>query len=142
MWLTQAHPEVLWKDYRGDVCQPGARQHWRPTSPVFREYALKLCRAMAEHYKDNPYVVAWHVGNEYGCHNRFDYSEDAERAFQKWCEDRYGTIDAVNEFVAGVRAGMIENFGVAAAESTVTAVMALHACVTGREVSWEEISVA
>ena len=97
MWLTQAHPEVLWKDYRGDVCQPGARQHWRPTSPVFREYALKLCRAMAEHYKGNPYVVAWHVSNEYGCHNRFDYSEDAERAFQKWCEERYGTIDAVND---------------------------------------------
>lgn len=97
MWLTQSHPEVLWKDYRGDVCQPGARQHWRPTSPVFREYALKLCRAMAEHYKDNPYVVAWHVSNEYGCHNRFDYSEDAERAFQKWCEERYGTIDAVND---------------------------------------------
>lgn len=97
MWLTQAHPEVLWKDYRGDVCQPGARQHWRPTSPVFREYALKLCRAMAEHYKGNPYVVAWHVSNEYGCHNRFDYSEDAEYAFQQWCEERYGTIDAVND---------------------------------------------
>ena len=97
MWLTQAHPEVLWKDYRGDVCWPGARQHWRPTSPVFREYALKLCRAMAEHYKDNPYVVAWHVGNEYGCHNRFDYSDDAMRAFQDWCKDRYGSIDAVND---------------------------------------------
>lgn len=97
MWLTQVHPEVLWKDYRGDVCQPGARQHWRPTSPVFREYALKLCRAMAEHYKGNPYVVAWHVSNEYGCHNRFDYSEDAEHAFQQWCEERYGTIDAVND---------------------------------------------
>ena len=97
MWLTQAHPEVLWKDYRGDVCQPGARQHWRPTSPVFREYALKLCRAMAEHYKGNPYVVAWHVSNEYGCHHRFDYSEDAEHAFQQWCEERYGTIDAVND---------------------------------------------
>lgn len=97
MWLTQAHPEVLWKDYRGGVCQPGARQHWRPTSPVFREYALKLCRAMAEHYKGNPYVVAWHVSNEYGCHNRFDYSEDAEHAFQQWCEERYGTIDAVND---------------------------------------------
>ena len=97
MWLTQAHPEVLWKDYRGDVCQPGARQHWRPTSPVFRGYALRLCRAMAVHYKDNPYVVAWHVGNEYGCHNRFDYSEDAERAFREWCEARYGTIGKVND---------------------------------------------
>ena len=96
MWMTQAHPEILWVDYRGDVCQPGARQHWRATSPVFLDYALSLCRKMAEHYKDNPYVVSWHVSNEYGCHNRFDYSEDAERAFQKWCEKKYGTIDAVN----------------------------------------------
>lgn len=97
MWMTQAHPEILWVDYRGDVCQPGARQHWRATSPVFLDYALSLCRKMAEHYKDNPYVVSWHVSNEYGCHNRFDYSEDAERAFQKWCEKKYGTIDAVND---------------------------------------------
>ena len=51
MWLTQAHPEVLWKDERGDTVWPGAREHWRPTSPVFREYALNLCRRMAEHYK-------------------------------------------------------------------------------------------
>ncbi|KAB7788414.1 beta-galactosidase [Bifidobacterium leontopitheci] len=97
MWLTQAHPEVLWKDERGDTVWPGAREHWRPTSPVFRDYALALCRAMAEHYKDNPYVVAWHVSNEYGCHNRFDYSDDALRAFQKWCRKRYKTIDAVND---------------------------------------------
>ncbi|WP_297317236.1 beta-galactosidase [uncultured Bifidobacterium sp.] len=96
-WLTQSHPEILWKDERGDTVWPGARQHWRPTSPVFRTYALKLCKAMAEHYQDNPYVVAWHVGNEYGCHNRFDYSDDAMRAFQRWCKQRYGTIDAVNE---------------------------------------------
>lgn len=63
MWMTQAHPEILWVDYRGDVCQPGARQHWRATSPVFLDYALSLCRKMAEHYKDNPYVVSWHVSN-------------------------------------------------------------------------------
>ncbi len=61
---------------------------------MFREYALNLCRRMAEHYKGNPYVVAWHVSNEYGCHNRFDYSDDAMRAFQKWCKKRYKTIDA------------------------------------------------
>ncbi|WEV75896.1 beta-galactosidase [Bifidobacterium sp. ESL0800] len=97
MWLTQAHPEVLWRDERGNICWPGARQHWRATSPIFRKYALRLCRKMAEHYKDNPYVVSWHVGNEYGCHNRFDYSDDAMRAFQKWCKARYGTIEAVND---------------------------------------------
>lgn len=42
-------------------------------------------------------MVAWHVSNEYGCHNRFDYSEDAERAFRQWCEERYGTIEKVND---------------------------------------------
>ncbi len=97
MWLTQKHPEVLWRNERGDICWPGARQHWRPTSPIFRDYALNLCRHMAEHYKNNPYVVAWHVSNEYGCHNRFDYSDDAMRAFQQWCQRRYGTVEAVND---------------------------------------------
>ncbi|MCI1635442.1 beta-galactosidase [Bifidobacterium sp.] len=96
MWLTQAHPEVLWRDERGNVCWPGARQHWRATSPVFREYALALCTKMAEHYRDNPYIVAWHVNNEYGCHNRFDYSDDAMKAFQLWCKKRYGDIESVN----------------------------------------------
>jgi len=50
------------------------------------------------------------------------------------------TQDAVNEFVEGARKGKIENAGVAAAESTLTAVMALKACVTGKEVTWQEIS--
>ena len=96
-WLTQLHPEILPRDARGDVVWPGARQHWRPTSPVFREYALELCRRMAEHYKDSPTVVSWHVSNEYGCHNLFDYSDDAMHAFQEWSRERYGTIDAVND---------------------------------------------
>ena len=50
------------------------------------------------------------------------------------------TQDGVNEFVAGVRNGNIENAGVSAAESTLTAVMALTACVTRREVTWAQIS--
>lgn len=52
------------------------------------------------------------------------------------------TADNVNEFIEGVRTGNLENMGVSAAESTLTAVMALTACVTGREVTWDEISKA
>ncbi len=97
MWLAQAHPEILPVDQDGRVFWPGARQHWRPTSPVYRRYALEMCRHMAEHFKNNPYVVAWHLGNEYGCHNLYDFSDDANHAFQQWCKQRYGTIDAVNK---------------------------------------------
>lgn len=96
IWLAQKHPEILPIDEDGRTVWPGARQHWRATSPIYREYALKMCRKLAEHYKDNPYVVAWHLGNEYGCHNLYDYSEDANNAFQSWCEQRYHTVEAVN----------------------------------------------
>lgn len=96
MWLYEKHPEVLPRDRYGHVINPGSRQSWRPTSPVFKEYALTMCRRLAERYGDNPYVTAWHVGNEYGWNNRHDYSDDALHAFRAWCERKYGDIDALN----------------------------------------------
>ena len=50
------------------------------------------------------------------------------------------TEDIVREFIEGARAGKLENAAFSAAESTLVAVMALEACVTGREVTWEGIS--
>ncbi|MBT1180829.1 beta-galactosidase [Bifidobacterium sp. CP2] len=97
LWLYETHPEVLPIDRYGHVVNAGSRQSWQPTSPVFKEYALRLCREMAEHYKDNPYVTAWHMGNEYGWNNRYDYSDNALQAFRAWCERTYGDIDALNQ---------------------------------------------
>ncbi|MEV5159525.1 beta-galactosidase [Streptomyces sp. NPDC053728] len=95
-WLTTAHPEILPVTASGETVWPGARQHWRPTSPVFREHALRLVRAMAERYADHPALVAWHVSNELGCHNVYDYSDDAARAFRDWLRTRYTTLEALN----------------------------------------------
>ncbi|MGW2050568.1 beta-galactosidase [Streptomyces sp. NPDC001858] len=95
-WLTTAHPEILPVTANGETLWPGARQHWRPTSPVFREHALRLVREIADRYKDHPALVAWHVSNELGCHNVYDYSDDAARAFRLWLRARYGTLDALN----------------------------------------------
>lgn len=96
-WLTSVHPEILPQDSQGTILGPGSRQHWRPTSEVFRRYALRLAEKMAEHYKDHPALVSWHVSNELGCHNRFDYSDDAAVGFRKWLKKRYGTLDALND---------------------------------------------
>jgi beta-galactosidase len=96
-WLATEHPEILPVTQDGSTLWPGARQHWRPTSPVFREHALKLVTAMAERYKDHPAVCAWHVSNELGCHNIYDYSDDAARAFRTWLTERYGSIDVLND---------------------------------------------
>ncbi|GAA2887426.1 beta-galactosidase [Streptomyces mexicanus] len=95
-WLTTARPEILPVTASGATVWPGARQHWRPTSPVFREYALRLVRKLATRYADHPALVAWHVSNELGCHNVYDYSDDAARAFRAWLRARYTTLDALN----------------------------------------------
>ena len=97
LWLYEAHPEVLPRDKYGHAINPGSRQSWSPSSPVFREYALTLCRKLAERYGENPTVTAWHVGNEYGWNNRHDYSDNALHDFRRWCQKKYGTIDALNE---------------------------------------------
>jgi beta-galactosidase len=95
-WLTTAHPEILPVTAAGETVWPGARQHWRPTSPVFRAHALRLVTALAERYADHPALAAWHISNELGCHNVYDYSDDAARAFRAWLRARYETLDALN----------------------------------------------
>jgi beta-galactosidase len=95
-WLTTKHPEILPVNVRGETVWPGARQHWRATSPVFRAYALDLVRTIANRYASHPALAAWHVSNELGCHNVYDYSDDAARAFRDWLRRRYDTLDRLN----------------------------------------------
>ncbi|MFD4029738.1 beta-galactosidase [Streptomyces sp. NPDC058637] len=95
-WLTTLHPEILPVTRTGETLSQGARQHWRPTSPVFRRYALKLVEAMATRYGNHPALAAWHISNELGCHNVYDYSDDAALAFRDWLRARYVTLDALN----------------------------------------------
>ncbi|AGL17864.1 beta-galactosidase [Actinoplanes sp. N902-109] len=95
-WLTTKHPEILPVDQQGRTIWPGGRQQWRPTSPVFREHALRLVRAMAGRYGNHPALTAWHVSNELGCHNVYDFSDDAAAAFRGWLRERYTDLDALN----------------------------------------------
>jgi beta-galactosidase len=95
-WLTARHPEILPVDREGRTVWPGARQHWRPTSPVFRAHALRLVRALAERYGRHPALAAWHLSNELGCHNIYDYSDDAAEAFRRWAQRRYRTLAELN----------------------------------------------
>ena len=95
-WLTELHPEVLPVNRVGETIWPGGRQQWRPTSPVFRRYALALVEKMATRYADHPALSMWHISNELGCHNVYDYSDDAANAFRSWLQARYGTLTELN----------------------------------------------
>jgi beta-galactosidase len=95
-WMPAAYPEILPEDENGVRRWPGSRQHYAPTSPVYRRFAARLTRKMAERYGNHPALTMWHINNEYGCHTNLDYSDVAATAFRRWLTDRYSTIAALN----------------------------------------------
>jgi len=73
--------------------------------------------------------------------SRRGYTIWREKGAPETAETKYDiTADGVNEFIEGARTGKLENAAFHAAESTLTAVMALEACVKGREMKWEQVS--
>jgi len=96
-WAVSSYPEILPVDERGAVLWPNSRQHFAPTSPVYRRLAAELVEAMVTRYADHPAIVMWHVNNEYGCHVARDYSENARIAFRTWLTAKYGDVHALNE---------------------------------------------
>lgn len=95
-WLTTEHPEVLLVDEWGHTLSPGSRQHYNPSSAIYRRYACRLVQKLAERYGSHPALVAWHVGNEFGNDNPRDYSEESAAAFRDWLTRKYGTIESLN----------------------------------------------
>ncbi|OEV06386.1 beta-galactosidase [Streptomyces nanshensis] len=96
-WLTRLHPEVLPETEDGRRKWPGSRQHYCPSSPVYREYATRLVEQVATRYAQHPALEVWHVGNEYGCHVRQCYCDVSAADFRRWLSARYDTVDALND---------------------------------------------
>ena len=96
-WLALAHPEMLPVTEDGVRLSVGSRQHYSPSSAVYRRYADRLVRRLAERYRQHPALEAWHVNNELACHVQRDFSDESAAAFRVWLQDRYGTVDALNE---------------------------------------------
>jgi beta-galactosidase len=97
MWLFREHPEIASVDERGVRTSPGGRLGWSASSAVFRTYALRIVRVIAERYASHPALRMWHISNELGNENSYCYSDETEAAFRRWLLGRYSTIDAVNE---------------------------------------------
>ncbi|WP_433381322.1 beta-galactosidase [Streptosporangium sp. CA-115845] len=95
-WLAAEHPEILPVTASGAVLSPGGRQHYCPSSPVYRDRAARLVEVLAERYKDHPALGFWHVGNEYGCHVAECFCEESARDFRRWLRERYGDVETLN----------------------------------------------
>ncbi|MGN9793085.1 beta-galactosidase [Streptomyces sp. OZ13] len=93
-WMGSRHPETLPRGEDGSVIWYGSRQHFCPSSPVYREYAAAITEDLAARYGDHPALRMWHINNEY-C--TFCWCDGTARHFRRWLRHRYTTLDALNE---------------------------------------------
>ncbi|PYI66129.1 beta-galactosidase [Arthrobacter livingstonensis] len=96
-WLVLKHPEILPVAADGTTLGPGSRRHYSPSSSVYRRYAARMTRALADRYGDHPALALWHVDNELGCHISEYYGPEDAEAFRGWLRRRYGSIEALND---------------------------------------------
>lgn len=100
-WLTQRHPDVLRVGADGRRWSHGGRRHTCPTSAVSATYAAytrQIVGAMSERYGTHPAVVAWQIDNELSNHATGRcYCDQCRAAFQRWCCQRYGSLEHLNE---------------------------------------------
>ncbi len=96
-WLAKLHPESLPVTADGVRLSPGSRQQYCPSNHAYREAAQALVKQLAERYRDHPALILWHIGNEYGCHIPDCYCDQSAAAFREWLQQRYGTIEALND---------------------------------------------
>ena len=96
-WLARLHPSSGAVARDGGTMFPGSRQHHSPFSPDYRRRAAALTERLAARYARHPALAAWHVDNEFSCHQQECHSPAATRAFRAWLRRRYGTLARLND---------------------------------------------
>ncbi len=96
-WLVNKY-DVLQRDRYGRKENWGSRREGCANSEEYKRRSAIIAGKMAEHFAQNPNVTAWQIDNEFGCHaSTRCYCENCRKAFARWLEKKYGTIDNLNE---------------------------------------------
>jgi beta-galactosidase len=98
-WLVKAYPDTLGGNEQGPYTY-GGRKGFEVDSPAMRSAAGIIISRLAERYGKHPNVIAWQLGNEPG-HPPHNFNPTSLRAFRKWLQQRYGTLDKLNAAWSG-----------------------------------------
>lgn len=93
-WIGENY-DIYPVDSQNDTMHFGARRHYSFSSPDFRRLSSKITEELAKRYGNNSVVAGWQLDNELG--GARSYDKHAINRFRNWLEDKYGTIENLNE---------------------------------------------
>ncbi|MED1203380.1 beta-galactosidase [Heyndrickxia acidicola] len=97
-WLAKKYPSIFIEDENGQRLSFGGRRQYCYNSVVYNELSLRIVEKLVEHYRDEEAIVSWQIDNELG-HEGSDlcHCPDCHKGFQEFLEEKYQSIDALNE---------------------------------------------
>ena len=97
-WMLDKHPDMLAVDINGNPRKFGSRRHYCFSHQAYRQESVRIAQLLAQRYGANPYIHAWQIDNEYGCHDTVvSYSDAARAAFCCWLASKYSDVDSLNK---------------------------------------------
>ena len=96
-WLTDKYPEVLNARRDGVLYRHGMRRHYNYNSKKYQELAARVVEQLGQHYGKRPCIVGWQIDNEFNCETQQFYSESDTVAFRRFLQEKYGTLEALNQ---------------------------------------------
>ena len=97
IWLCEKYPDALPVNEYGALVDFGGRQHRCYNSPILNERMEVVVTALAERYGKRENLLAWQIDNELAAEHKYCYCDYCQSLFQDFLEDKYETIEALNE---------------------------------------------
>ncbi|AUS04353.1 beta-galactosidase [Pseudotamlana carrageenivorans] len=94
VWMGIKYPEIYLMGSNYLRAEHGTRAQQSLTNPVWRSFSKKLITELGKSYGKNPTVIGWQLDNEPEA--KADYSPSSQKAFQKWLQSKYESIEALN----------------------------------------------
>lgn len=97
-WIIEKNPEIQPIDRQGRRRHFGGRHHDCQSNQTYRAHIKRFVTAMSQKFADNPGVIGWQIDNELGnSHGDLCMCDSCKARFQKWLEEKYKTIEALND---------------------------------------------